>query len=83
VLLRRHIALHQSDPNLTFNLDQFSGGTPSRECRNCHSYHAMDFTKQSRRAAEKMRKGLEAGKTCIDCHKGIAHKLPADYDDDD
>ena len=23
------------------------------------------------------------GKTCIDCHKGIAHKLPEDYDDDD
>ncbi|MDP7290919.1 MAG: hypothetical protein QF497_01720, partial [Verrucomicrobiota bacterium] len=30
VLLRRHIALHQSDPNLTFNLVQFSGGTPER-----------------------------------------------------
>jgi len=24
----------------------------SRECRNCHTYHAMDFSKQSRRAAE-------------------------------
>jgi trimethylamine-N-oxide reductase cytochrome c-type subunit TorC len=26
--------------------------------------------------AERMKKGLEAGETCISCHKGIAHKLP-------
>jgi nitrate/TMAO reductase-like tetraheme cytochrome c subunit len=55
----------------------------SRECRNCHSYESMDFHKQGRRAQEKMREGLEKGKTCIECHKGVAHKLPADYDDDD
>jgi nitrate/TMAO reductase-like tetraheme cytochrome c subunit len=56
--------------------------TDSRECRNCHSYEAMDFHKQSRRAQEKMQKGIEEGKTCIDCHKGIAHKLPDDYEKD-
>ena len=55
----------------------------SRECRNCHSYESMDFHKQSRRAQEKMQEGLEKGKTCIECHKGVAHKLPADYEDDD
>ncbi len=55
----------------------------SQECRNCHSYEAMDFHKQTRRAQEKMQEGLEEGKTCIECHKGVAHKLPADYDDDD
>lgn len=55
----------------------------SRECRNCHSYAAMDFHKQGRRAQEKMQEGLKQGKTCIECHKGIAHKLPADFDDDD
>jgi len=27
-----------------------------------------------------MREGIKAGKTCIDCHKGIAHELPADYE---
>ncbi len=54
----------------------------SQECRNCHSYAAMDFHKQSRRAQEKMREGMEDGETCIECHKGIAHKLPKDYDDD-
>jgi nitrate/TMAO reductase-like tetraheme cytochrome c subunit len=55
----------------------------SRECRNCHSYHAMDFENQSRRAREKMREGIEEGKTCIECHKGIAHKLPKDPNADE
>jgi cytochrome c-type protein NapC len=37
----------------------------------------MDFTKQARRAAEIHAKFLIPGdKTCIDCHKGIAHELP-------
>jgi trimethylamine-N-oxide reductase cytochrome c-type subunit TorC len=49
----------------------------SRECRNCHSYEAMDFTHQKNADdAKRMKEGLEAGQTCIDCHKGIAHKLP-------
>jgi nitrate/TMAO reductase-like tetraheme cytochrome c subunit len=54
----------------------------SRECRNCHDYARMDFHKQSRRAADKMQPALEQGKTCIECHKGIAHELPEDYEDD-
>ncbi|MBT7769407.1 MAG: hypothetical protein HN705_05445, partial [Rhodospirillales bacterium] len=49
---------------------------------NCHSYEAMDFHKQSRRAQEKMQKGIKEGKTCIECHKGVAHKLPDDYEKD-
>ncbi|MBT8128738.1 MAG: NapC/NirT family cytochrome c, partial [Gammaproteobacteria bacterium] len=24
---------------------------------------------------------LESGMTCIDCHKGIAHKLPEGYEE--
>ncbi len=55
----------------------------SRECRNCHSYDAMDFPNQKRRAKEKMQEGSRENKTCIDCHKGIAHKLPDDYEGDD
>ena len=54
----------------------------SRECRNCHSYDAMHFEMQSRRAAEKMQKAVKKGETCIECHKGVAHKLPEDLDDD-
>lgn len=52
--------------------------TDSRECRNCHSYDAMDFEHQSQRAREKMQEASLKGETCIDCHKGIAHKKPVD-----
>jgi nitrate/TMAO reductase-like tetraheme cytochrome c subunit len=48
----------------------------SHECRNCHSWEAMDFHRQTPRAREKMEEGRRDGKTCIDCHKGIAHTLP-------
>jgi trimethylamine-N-oxide reductase cytochrome c-type subunit TorC len=48
----------------------------SRECRNCHSFEAMDFHKQSMKAARAMRDAAKAGKTCIDCHKAVAHKMP-------
>ncbi len=57
--------------------------TDSRECRNCHSFEAMDFSLQARRPQDKHPEAMEAGKTCINCHQGIAHKLPAGYDDDD
>ena len=49
----------------------------SLECRNCHEFEYMDFTRQSKRAASMHSTGLASGeKTCIDCHKGIAHRLP-------
>ena len=48
----------------------------SRECRNCHSWEAMDFHKQTPRSREKMEAGRKEGKTCIDCHTGVAHALP-------
>lgn len=49
----------------------------SLECRNCHNFDYMDFTRQSERAAQQHSTALASGeKTCIDCHKGIAHKLP-------
>lgn len=48
----------------------------SRECRSCHVDHAMDFDKQSPEGAKQMQVGFANGDTCIDCHKGIAHKMP-------
>ena len=49
----------------------------SLECRNCHDYEYMDFTRQSRRARDMHSTYLASKeKTCIDCHKGIAHRLP-------
>ncbi|MBF0445822.1 MAG: NapC/NirT family cytochrome c [Magnetococcales bacterium] len=50
--------------------------TDSRECRNCHHKETMDFTKQGRRAFDNHQRGFAENKTCIDCHKGIAHALP-------
>lgn len=48
----------------------------SRECRNCHSFEAMDFHRQRPKSAEAMKTAEAKGYTCIDCHKGIAHRLP-------
>ncbi len=49
----------------------------SLECRNCHSAESMDISRQSQRAATAHQRSLFTGqKTCIDCHKGIAHRLP-------
>ncbi|WP_016797372.1 NapC/NirT family cytochrome c [Vibrio cyclitrophicus] len=49
----------------------------SLECRNCHQFDYMDFSEQSPRSAKQHSTALASGeKTCVDCHKGIAHKLP-------
>ena len=49
----------------------------SLECRNCHDFDYMDFTRQSARASQFHSTALANGEaTCIDCHKGIAHRLP-------
>jgi cytochrome c-type protein NapC len=51
----------------------------SRECRNCHSFAAMNSDKQRPTARKKHATAQADGKTCIDCHKGIAHLLPREY----
>ena len=56
--------------------------TDSRECRNCHNFESMDYMAQEQRAVKQHDQGLNAGMTCIDCHKGIAHSLPAMYEVD-
>ncbi len=50
--------------------------TDSRECRNCHNFEFMALDEQSRPAKRNHAKIKEQGKTCIDCHQGIAHELP-------
>ena len=50
--------------------------TDSRECRNCHHFDYMDYTEQGKRAVATHTKAFGEDKTCIDCHKGIAHALP-------
>ena len=48
----------------------------SQECRNCHNFEYFDYAVQGRRGANTHQQAFTEGKTCIDCHKGIAHKLP-------
>ncbi|MBF0628645.1 MAG: NapC/NirT family cytochrome c [Magnetococcales bacterium] len=49
----------------------------SRECRQCHSYEAMQFADQQRSAANKHERMMKDGtKTCIDCHQGLVHEQP-------
>lgn len=49
----------------------------SAQCRTCHSFEAMDFSKQSPKASKVMQEAhLTGEQTCISCHKGIAHKMP-------
>lgn len=48
----------------------------SRECRTCHSFETMKLEKQASLAKQKHPQARQDGKTCISCHKGVAHKLP-------
>ncbi len=52
--------------------------TDSRECKSCHTVAAMDLKEQDRSARKKHKKIAkgDSEKTCIDCHKGVAHEIP-------
>jgi len=50
--------------------------TDSRECRNCHNFKFMNMDDQDKSARKKHLLSIKEGKTCIDCHQGIAHELP-------
>ena len=55
----------------------------SRECRNCHDFDAMSNELQKQTPYKKHMQAKADGRTCIDCHKGIAHHLPKEYVDPD
>lgn len=48
----------------------------SAACRGCHDVNAMSAEDQALRAVREHEAGFAAGETCIDCHQGIAHRLP-------
>jgi cytochrome c-type protein NapC len=52
----------------------------SATCRSCHTFEAMG-TAQKPINLKRHQKAATEGKTCIECHKGIAHKLPKEYKD--
>ena len=51
--------------------------TDSLECRNCHHAEKMNSELQSEKARARHSTAKAKGKTCIDCHFGIAHKEPS------
>lgn len=50
--------------------------TDSAECRGCHDVKTMDPAQQGPTARKQHQKIGKNGKTCIDCHYGIAHHEP-------
>jgi cytochrome c-type protein NapC len=51
----------------------------SIECRNCHSFDAMSPEVQKKTPYKKHMEAKAEGKSCIDCHQGIAHRLPKGF----
>lgn len=54
----------------------------SHECRNCHDIKSMSLSRQTALSKVKHARAFEKNMTCIDCHMGIAHQLPVDFDKD-
>lgn len=56
------------------------GENNSKECKTCHSTMAMDLAKQEPRSVARHEESFDADETsCINCHKGISHYLPAGW----
>lgn len=55
----------------------------SGACRTCHSFEAMEFSKQASRPRHKHNQAMTNGEFCVDCHKGVAHQLPDGFRNDD
>jgi cytochrome c-type protein NapC len=54
--------------------------TDSQECRSCHALSSMDLAAQDHSANKRHGRAKAEGKTCIECHKGIAHHEPDEPD---
>lgn len=52
----------------------------SKECKACHQYASMQFEKMKPTSRFQMQHAAEKNQSCLDCHKGIAHELPAEMD---
>jgi len=52
----------------------------SRECRNCHGNEFMAREDQPLMAKKMHEVGIAWGNTCIECHQGITHDLPDEFD---
>lgn len=63
-------------PMMATRVWTYMKGNDSRECRYCHEEAKMDPDKQSEMAKARHAKAKKEKLTCIDCHYGIAHKVP-------
>jgi cytochrome c-type protein NapC len=63
-------------PMMATRVWTYMKGNDSRECRFCHNEEKMDPEKQSEIAKARHAKGRKEKMTCVDCHYGIAHKVP-------
>lgn len=68
--------LEQHRQELAERVWTYMVASDSRECRACHSYESMSLPKQGTTGRLKHPEAAMEGKTCIECHKGVAHKLP-------
>jgi nitrate/TMAO reductase-like tetraheme cytochrome c subunit len=50
--------------------------TGSANCRTCHAFSKETLAKQKDFVQPMHEQVLAGAATCIDCHKGIAHKSP-------
>jgi len=48
----------------------------SANCRVCHNFTADVLAQQEEKAQTRHKSMKESGKTCVDCHAGIAHIEP-------
>lgn len=55
----------------------------SAECRHCHGIDFMDLKRQSAYAARAHRQAVETNRTCVDCHRGVAHTYPEEEEEGD
>ncbi len=52
----------------------------SEYCLHCHQFDHMTIESQPRLAQRRHQRAIENGQSCIDCHQGIAHKLPENWE---
>ena len=66
----------KAKPELAHHVWKRMKETDSLECRNCHDASHMESSLMSEKAQARHAKMKTEGKTCIDCHFGIAHSEP-------
>ncbi|MCA0936074.1 NapC/NirT family cytochrome c [Vibrio alginolyticus] len=63
-------------PRLAAKVTEQFVAEKSKQCKYCHQVDRMDFEAQGRTTARRHQMMEQRGQSCIDCHAGIAHKLP-------